>query len=275
MDFVYFGKDSFNTQGKNVLNDFKNRLLTEHTLNPKFAHMSFALAAVYSKLDIIDSCVFYLKDAIDNSPTWLYPRYLLIKKYRETGQKEKAFEMLNSVLEMDSMYKNYECITCFFDEAFSLIEDDDNYKRIDHLYRNLLKKDLLINERSLIFFYKYLNANSNLSYFHNIWNYHGLKKQIGSSFNDRMILLAADVTHEKRFLRDKKIWELLQFMDTLIAANELENYFTQKDYSSKLFNESDNRLFLKYFPTNMLITGYNIEAYLVFKKYIYSKLMEY
>ncbi len=274
MDYVYFGKDPYTNDKENVLNDFKNRLAVEHSINPSFAHISFALAAVYSKLNQTDSSIYFLNNAIINSPTWLYPRYQLMKKYRETGQKEKAFEMLSGVLQMDSLYKNYECFSCFFDEAHYLIEDIDDPQKTNRLYSELLKSNLLSKEKSQILFYKYLNANYYLSTFERIWYYMSLKNQLSTTFSDRMILLTADVIEEKMFVSDRKFKQLIQFMDQLSSSNDLENYFSKRDDIPESLSASDSKLFFKYFPKDMTITGYTLNDYQVFRGYILEKLAE-
>ncbi|MFN5910581.1 MAG: tetratricopeptide repeat protein, partial [Bacteroidota bacterium] len=268
MDFVYFSSNLPFSQRDSVLSDYKKRLIDEHELNPSFAHMTLALSAVYSKLGYIDSSIYFLNNTIEKSPTWLYPRYLLIKKYKETGQNEKAFEVLNSVLDLDSLYKCYECLSCFFEEAHLLIEDSRDPINSDHLYRDLLEIDLLSKEKSQILFYKYLNANRYLSTFSRVLNYQQLKKQIGNSFCDRMILLTTDVIEEKMFVRDKKIEKLLGLMDSLAASKDLDNYFSNPRKLPDLLTKSENKFFFKYFPQGMYITDYSFEEYLVFKSYI-------
>jgi hypothetical protein len=274
MDYVYFGNDPFTSRRNSVLIDFKNQLSREHALNPSFAHISFALSAVYSKLDNIDSTIFFLNDAVKNSPTWLYPRYQLMKKYRETGQKEKAFEILSGVLQMDSLYKNYECFSCFFEEANYLIEDIDDPQKTNRIYADLLKSNLLSKEKSQILFYKYLNANYYLSTFESIWYYMSLKRQLKTTFSDRMIILTADVIEEKLFVSDKKFKQLIQVMDALSSTHELENYFSKRDYIPESLSSSDSKLFFKYFPKDMAITGYLLNDYQVFRGYILEKLAE-
>ena len=274
MDYVYFGKDPNTNDKENVLNDFKNRLSVEHSINPSFAHISFALAAVYSKLNQTDSSIYFLNNAIINSPTWLYPRYQLMKKYRETGQKEKALDLFSGVLKMDSLYKNYECFSCFFDEAYTIIEEIDDTRQTNRLYNDLLKSKLSDNEKSFILFYQYRNAQENFSPFESWWYYRNLKKQIGTTFSDRMILLAADVIEEKMFVSDRKFKQLIQFMDQLSLSNELENYFSKRDDIPESLSASDSKLFFKYFPKDMTITGYSLNDYQVFRGYILEKLAE-
>jgi hypothetical protein len=256
---------------KNDLIEKKHELTNAISQTTNNGHLLYALSAVYSKLGQIDSSIYSLQKSIEKSPTWLNPKYQLIKKYRENGNISMAIEEINRVLTLDTIYKNYACISCFFEEINEIIGYYTNYDKIDAAYAKLLELPLLENERSQILFHKYCFA-SEKGTFSNIGEYHKLKKRLGMNFSDRMVLLATEVHHQKMFLSDRKIRKTISILDKLIEQHLIEDYLLGKNRDLSTIGLKSNRLLNRLFPEDKVINGYGKEDYDVYRSYILDRL---
>ena len=262
------------TPSKNDLIEKKYELIDAISQTTNNGHLLYALSAVYSKLGQIDSSIYFLQKSIEKSPTWLNPKYQLIKKYRENGNISMAIEEINRVLTLDTIYKNYACISCFFEEINQIIGYYTNYDKIDAAYAKLLELPLLENERSQILFHKYYFASENGT-FSNIAEYIKIKNRLGMTFSDRMVLLATELHHEKMFLSDRKIRETISVLDKLIEQHLIEDYLLGENRDLRAIGLKSNRLLNRLCPADKVVRGYSKEDYDVFRNYIIDRLKNY
>lgn len=258
--------------GKDAVYKLKGDLLNRYLEEDKSPFIAVALAGIYSKLANSDSSIYYLKESSKMSPTWLFPRYQLLVKYRKTGNQTEAYKLLEEVFQIDTLYRNYECISCFFKEVNELLPTDTDIPFSDDYYASLLEKPLLKNEYTLIRFYQFFihEPGTIKSYL----NYFKFKRHLGHTFRDRIILLVAEVHHQKVFLSDKKVVALLQLLDELIAENNLHPYIENgiEEIDPRI---TKNKLFKRIFPEDIKISEFNVRDYETMRNYIIQRLQNY
>jgi tetratricopeptide (TPR) repeat protein len=76
-----------------------------------------------SKNNFYDSALSYYSKTLKYSPTWLMPRLMIGRVYNKIGRQDLAFKWFVSILKMDSVYKEFECAKCFYEELNDLYYD--------------------------------------------------------------------------------------------------------------------------------------------------------
>ena len=265
-------KNNTNNEYKDsILLPLKNAIISELEENKNATHLNYALAAIYSKENKLDSCILMLEETVNKSPKWLNAKFNLAQKYQEIGKIEESKKQLIDALSLDSTYKKFECFGCFFYVLEDIINGKENPYETEKEWNEILNLNLSKTEQFQVKFNLFLNASKYLGTFNEIIAYRDLKKSITNNFSDKMLMLVADIQKQKMFLRDKKIRELIELLDLYSKTNELGSYLNGS-VTDKPIDLKTNKLFNHYFPQEEIINGYSKEDYLVYRKYIVDRL---
>lgn len=257
-----------------ILQPLKNKLLEEISINANSTHLNYALSAIYSKENKLDSCILMLEQTVNKSPKWLNAKFNLALKYQEVGKIEESKKQLIEALSLDSTYKKFECFGCFFYVLEDIINGKENPYETEKEWNEILNLNLSKTEQFQVKFNLFINASEYLGTFKEIIAYRNLKKSITNNFSDKMLMLVADIQKEKIFLSDKKIIEFVKLLDKYSETGELELYINGNQVPRPNDLKS-NDLFNTYFPEGVLISGYSDKNYKNYRSYIMNRLTVY
>lgn len=120
---------------KNLLISIDSALIAE----PEAAYLNFAKGVIYSKSNLDDSAIYYFTKTLNCCPTWLMPRLGLGHICKRIGRQDLAFKWFVSILNMDSVYKEFECAKCFYEELYDLYND---VKKNNHILFYSMREEL-------------------------------------------------------------------------------------------------------------------------------------
>jgi len=105
---------------------------------PDAAYLLNAKGAIYLRMDETANAISNLQKALQNSPTWLMPKYLLGISYSKEKKYQKALNYYEEVLAKDSSFETFECTKCILQEMAELSEKlKDRNKAIKYYTKNL------------------------------------------------------------------------------------------------------------------------------------------
>ena len=122
----------------------KNAFPLYHTIidsalrdEPGAAYLLNVKGTIYIRMNETAKAINNLEKALQNSPTWLMPKYFLGLTYSKEKNYEKALKYYEEVLAKDSSYKTFECTKCILQEMADLSEKlKDQNKAIKYYNKN-------------------------------------------------------------------------------------------------------------------------------------------
>jgi len=104
---------------------------------PGAAYLLNVKGTIYIRMNQSLKAISNLEKALQNSPTWLMPKYFLGITYSKEKNYEKALKYFEEVLEKDSSYKTFECTKCILQEMADLSEKlKDQNKALKYYNKN-------------------------------------------------------------------------------------------------------------------------------------------
>jgi hypothetical protein len=192
-----------------------------------------------------------LEKAVAASPKWLMPRYLLgLAKFSEHKNEEALFHY-EFILDLDSIYLDFECVDCFYMGILNLYYITDQTEKIDGVVQKWIVFRSEMTEQEA---YKLMVSYSKGKKASKFW----LKKFFAiqnNSFEHQIDRIIMTKYLHKRKYKQKEIIDFIHEMIDLEFKNEIESFLS--DHSVKRNEHRKNKIIRDFFPDGSIITGYN------------------
>jgi len=218
-------------------NNYKKKLATDLEksleIEPDAAYLIYATARIQRKKTVNNFVLLAAnKDVINNynlilekSPKWLMPYYQLGIFYEAHNRNRKALYYYEKILELDSVYQDFECLNCFYMSMINTYLKVSQHSEMKSRYLEWQK--LLGSEDELWKWTIGLTRDAFDEKFHKGERYwlNELWKKTDYSLDKQFNLLEIEVDVKKRRYKDKEIFSFIREMVSRVENLEIESYF--------------------------------------------------
>ena len=216
------------------------------------AYLYYSRAILYNRLKNKDSALMMLDSCMTLSPKWLNPLYAKGAFLRTQRQNKEAIETFEKVFKLEPLYRDFECVDCFFMGLVNLYLKEDMKDKIEPAIDEWLQMRKDEKSRWDLYFQLLTDPSASRSQ-KKFW----LKKMEmiqQTTVEDQFRWMYADLSVNQKKYKDKEVIEFTHF---------LLNKVSEGDQSAKRFFESaeevrssqaKSRLLLDYFPDGRSFT---------------------
>lgn len=200
---------------------------------PNAAYLLSTKALLFMHEASYDSASAYLKKAIENSPTWLMPKYYLGQVMELQGNLKAALSYYEQVIYMDSSFQTFECALCFYTQMGDMYLHLKKYKVAAQAYSKAYAIDSSSFEVMEGLLDVAVEANDKSSM--NKW----LNKIKANTKTNSDQLHLLQLLMENKWIGEKEAMHKLDLLEDSVATKEEQFlFYYTKGMRSELYNLS-------------------------------------
>lgn len=212
---------------------------------PDAAYLKYPLSYLYTALGNREKSYELLLKAIDQSPKWLTPKYVLATMYHNDKKYELARKYYEEVLALDTIYQDFECLDCFYMGLISLYHQTEDVEQMNETVQlwNSQKKVREFDLYNLLLYYSFERGDRKGT---QQW-IDQMYETTGGSFEEQMEIMTCELY---LFKSDKKFLESIRRLmaDLMIhrVDGTLEELLSAEE--SVVMRLRMDEIFYAYFP---------------------------
>jgi uncharacterized caspase-like protein len=216
------------------------------------AYLYYSRAILYNRLKNNDSALKMLDSCMALSPKWLNPLYAKGALLRTERQNKEAIETFERVFQLEPLYRDFECVDCFFMGLVNLYLKEDMKDKIEPAIDEWLQ--MRKDEKSRWDLYFQLLSDPSASRSQKKFWLKKMEMIQQTTVEDQFRWIYADLSVNQKKYKDKEVVEFTHFLLKKISeGNQSAKRFFESAEEVRS-SQAKSRILQDYFPDGRSFT---------------------